>query len=67
VSLMLGSLYSALRAANVDDDIARKAAEEVAGYDNRIARVESDLNLLTWMVGVVIALQVMTLGQVFFM
>jgi len=63
---MLGSLYSALRAANVDDDIARKAAEEVAGYVFRIARVESDLNLLKWMVGVVIALQVMTLGRVFF-
>ena len=55
MALMMSSLYDALRSAGAADDTARKAAEEVAGYDNRFAKVESDLNLLKWMVGFNIA------------
>ena len=32
MALMMGSLYEALKSANVEDDKARKAAEEVADY-----------------------------------
>jgi hypothetical protein len=60
VSLMLGKLYDALRSANgVTDDRARQAAEEVAGYESRLATLEGRLLLLTWMVGTNVAL---TLG-----
>lgn len=61
--LRMGYLYDALRTATgIDDEAARKAAEEVAGYDNRIAKVESDLTVLKWMVGTVIALVLINLG-----
>lgn len=59
MSLMLGALYDALRQTAIPEEAARKAAEEVAGYENRLAKVESRLDLLTWMVGFNIAL---TLG-----
>jgi len=49
--VMLEALYDALRAANVPDDKARDAAKEGANFENRAAKIESDLNLLKWMVG----------------
>ena len=35
---------------------ARKAAEEVAGYERELTGVKADLRLLKWMVGTNIAL-----------
>lgn len=49
--IMLEKLYDALRAADVPDDKARAAATEGAQYENRASKIESDLNLLKWMVG----------------
>lgn len=63
MSLMMGSLYEALRRANVPDDVARQAAEEVAGYDSRIAHVERDLTVLKWMVGSNIGLTIVVLAR----
>jgi hypothetical protein len=60
---MLGELYKALLAPS--EEQARKAAEEVAGYENRFTKVEADLLLLKWMVGVLITLSLVTLGLVF--
>lgn len=56
MALMSGELYKALLAAHVEEEQAAKAASEVAGYENRLARVESDLTLLKWMVSFNIAL-----------
>jgi hypothetical protein len=53
---MLGSLYDALRSANVADDKARLAAEEVALHEN--ARLAGDVRLVKWMLGTLIALQI---------
>jgi hypothetical protein len=53
---MLGALHRALISAGANDDDARKAAEEVAGFENRLAKVEADLTLLKWMTGTVIVL-----------
>lgn len=36
MALMVGSLYDALRSANVDEAQARKAAEDVSDYDKRV-------------------------------
>jgi phage shock protein A len=49
---MLSRLCDALRLANVPEDKAREAAEEVATYE----QVKSDTYLLKWMVGVLIAI-----------
>jgi phage shock protein A len=65
MALMFGQLYDALRAGNVPDDKARAAAEEVANYEGEIAKlrieiaeIKSDVRLLKWMMGFVLAFQV---------
>lgn len=58
MAVMAGSLYRALVAAQVPDDQAQKAAEGVAGYEDRISklstevtRIAGDLSLVKWMLG----------------
>lgn len=62
MALMLGSLYDALIAANAPPEKALKAAEEAAAYETsigalrgEIAEVKSDLRILKWMTGLVLA------------
>ncbi len=50
MAMMMGNLYQALLESGASDENARKAAEEVAVYDNRFAKVESELLPLKWMV-----------------
>jgi hypothetical protein len=57
MALRMGHVYDALRQAQgVPEEAARQAAEEIAGYENRLANIESDLRVLKWMVGIVIVL-----------
>ena len=56
MTLMLSSMYDALREGGTSDEKARKAAEEVANYDNRLVTLEGKMTLLQWMVGVNIAM-----------
>jgi hypothetical protein len=58
MALQLGALRSALLQAGASEAAADKASEEVASYDNRLASMESSLNVLKWMVGFVLALNV---------
>lgn len=51
MSLMVTEVYEAMRAANVPDETAKKAAEAVATYEPQLADTRSDLHLLKWMVG----------------
>lgn len=44
MALMLGRLYDALRAANVPDDKARDAAEEVANYEGELTRLRLEMS-----------------------
>ena len=53
--VMLSKTYDALIAAGAPDDKARAAAEELAGYESRFAKIETDLAVLKWMVGVNLA------------
>jgi len=62
---MIAEVYDALLAAGSPEDKARKAAEAIAGYENRFgimdqrfakiderfAKIEGELKLLKWMVG----------------
>ena len=64
MAVMMGNLYDALRSAGADDEKARKAAEEIAAYDNRFAKVETDVALLKWMVGFNIGLSLLVAGLV---
>jgi hypothetical protein len=55
MAVMLSKTYDALIAAGAPDDKARAAAEELAGYENRFTKIETDLAVLKWMVGVNLA------------
>jgi hypothetical protein len=56
MAVMLTEVYDALRSAGADEEKAKKAAEAMAANTDRFARIEARLDLLTWMVGVVLAL-----------
>ena len=56
MALMMASLYDALREGGTSDESSRKAAEEVANYDNRLGGMEGKINLIQWMLGVNVAL-----------
>jgi hypothetical protein len=55
MAVMLSKTYDALIAAGAPEDKARAAAEELAGYEARFAKIETDLTVLKWMMGVQIA------------
>ena len=62
MTIMLSRTYDALKAAGAPDDKAREAAEEIAGYENRLVGIETRLtgieakvSMLQWMVGLNLA------------
>lgn len=46
MATMISEVYDAFIAAGAPEDKARKAAEAIASYENRFARIESDLAVL---------------------
>lgn len=69
MALMMGNLYEALSSAGASPDEARKAAEDMAGYENRIVsvkgkldRLDGKVDRLVWMVGVTMALVLLVLA-----
>jgi len=55
MAVMLSRTYDALVAAGAPEDKARAAAEELAGYEGRFAKIETDLTVMKWMQGLLIA------------
>ena len=69
---MMGELYDALRSAGADDEKARRAASEIASYDNQLAGLRTemvslrgDFALVKWMLGFNIAMTVALVGKAF--
>jgi hypothetical protein len=58
MALQLGALREALIDAGASPEKADKASEELAGYENRLASMDTRLTLLTWMVGFNLALTI---------
>ena len=65
MAIMLSKTYDALIAAGAPEDKARAAAKELAGYESRFAKIETDLAVLKWMVGVNLAASLSILIKVF--
>jgi hypothetical protein len=72
MAVMMGELYDALRSAGAEDEKAKKAASEVASYDNQITglkteivAVRGELTLVKWMVGFNLAITVALAGRAF--
>jgi hypothetical protein len=57
MTLRLGALHDALLDPG-NAEKAVRAAEEVAGYENRLSNIESRLTFLTWMVTTLVALAI---------
>jgi hypothetical protein len=73
MTMMVTEVYDALLAAGAPEDKAARAAQALAAYDNRfnkvdadLIRVSSDLKLVQWMVGLVIAGVVALITKTFF-
>ena len=64
MSLRLGALHDALLDPG-NAEKAQRAAEEVANYESRLARIDADLTLLKWMVGINTALVIGVFWQGF--
>lgn len=65
MAIMLSKTYAAFKAAGVSDTEASAASEEIAGYENRLTKIESDLLLLKWMVGTNVAMTVAIILKLF--
>lgn len=64
MTLRLGALHDALLDPG-NADKALKAAEEVAGYENRLASIDTRLAVLTWMISFNLLMTVAILWRVF--
>jgi hypothetical protein len=62
---MISEVYDAFIAAGAPEDKARKAAEALAGRENRFPRIDGRLIVLKWMVGFAVALDVAILTRLF--
>jgi hypothetical protein len=51
---MISEVYDAFIAAGAPEEKARKAAEAIANYEGRFARIEADLLVLKWMTGTIL-------------
>lgn len=73
MATMISEVYDAFIAAGAPEDKARRAAEALASYDNRFSRIESELvkvqselALLRWIGGAILALNVAILARLLF-
>jgi len=64
MAMQAGALRSALIAAGAGEEMAEKAAEEAAGFESRLAGIETRVCVLTWMVGANVGLTLLALSAV---
>jgi hypothetical protein len=62
MSLMITEVYDALRAANVPEPDARRAAEALGAFSERLTALEARMRTLEWMVWTNIVLTIAILA-----
>ena len=65
MAVMLSKTYEALVAAGAPEDKARAAAEELAAYESRFAKIGTNLAVIKWMLGVNLAASLSIVVKVF--
>ena len=65
MTMRVTELYDALISAGADDGKARKAASAMDNYDSRFFKIETDLAVLKWMIGLVVTSNVAILIKIF--
>ena len=66
MSAIVKEVYDAFREAGVSEEKSTEAAKAIADFDTRFAKLEADLLVLKWMVGLVIAVEVLPLLKTLF-
>ena len=66
MNVIVKEVYDAFREAGVSEEKSTEAAKAVADFDTRFAKLEADLLVLKWMVGLVIAAEVLPLLKTLF-
>jgi len=65
MAIMISELYDALLNAGATEEKARKAAETMAGFENRFANIESMQRLHTWILTFNTAMLAIIIGKLF--
>jgi hypothetical protein len=55
MALQMGALREALISAGAQEEKANKAAEEAAGYETRLARIDAKMSVALWAGGLLFA------------
>lgn len=73
MTIMIAEVYDALVEAGASEEKARKAAEAIAGYEDRfgridvsLARIEGSQKYQQWQISLMLALQLLVIGKLFF-
>ena len=59
--IMLSKTYAALVAAGAPEEAASEAADEIADFERTLSAMQSDIKLIKWTLGVVLACVVVPL------
>lgn len=59
MSAIVKEVYDAFREAGVSEEKSTEAAKAIADFDGRFVKIEADLLILKWMVGLVIIVEVL--------
>ena len=65
MSTMISEVYDALKEAGASDEKAKAAAQALANYENRFAKIDTNLALLKWMIGFNLAFTMAILWKLF--
>lgn len=72
MTTMIAEVYDALVEAGASEEKARKAAEAIAGYEDRFRKIDLAVERLwsgqkfqQWQIGLMLALQLLTLSKLF--
>jgi hypothetical protein len=66
MSMMMAEVYDAFLSAGAPEEKARKAAEALANYDSRFIKIETDIAVIKWMCGTILAAVMAVLLKTFF-
>ena len=66
MSVMQSEVFEAFRAIDIPEDKALKAATALSKRDDDVSSLKSELLLLKWMMGFVLAFQVAIFAKLFF-
>lgn len=62
---MVSEVYDALKEAGVGEEKARAAAEAIAGYENRFAKINQDMAVIRGVIGLNLVFTSVILWKVF--